>query len=359
MRLGQVERLLRTMVTKKVRVPLALIGESGIGKSAIVKQVARDAQVGCIDLRLATQEPGDLIGIPRSKDGTERTVWYKPNWWPNEGTRGILFLDELNRAPVEVRQAVFQLLTEWRLHEHTLPEGWVIAVAMNPEGKAGYQVEVLDPAMINRMWQIPVEHSVDEWLAWATGAELDKSIIGFISSNKEMLHKVSEDGPFPSPRSWHNVSKILQNIELDETTFTEAVAGLVGPTASASFATWIKKHYQRPVSGEEILTGYTKVQAKVKKQNRAENNATATELAALLTSRTQQNKKLSKDERKAVRQFIFDLPDHDDVRVAFIKKLPATLLSSQLIGEDDPEADKLASLYNQIFRSSGADSASK
>lgn len=337
------------MAQAQVHVPLALIGEPGIGKSAVVKEAAADEKIACIDLRLATQEPGDLIGIPRGKDGVDRTVWYKPNWWPNPGTKGILFLDELNRAPVEVRQCVFQLLTEWRLHEHILPEGWIIVIAMNPEGKSGAQVEVLDPAMINRMWQIQAEHSVDEWLAWAAQNNINKAITGYISAHKEMLQKVSEEGPFPSPRSWHNVSRIMEHVGLDESNFTEAVAGLVGPTVSSQFVVWMNKHYEKPVSGEEILTEYSKVQAKLKKQDRAKNNATATDLAALLNARHQQQKKLSKDERQCVRKFIFDLPEHDDVRVAFIKKLPATMLSSQLIGEESPEADKLAQLFNEIF----------
>lgn len=363
MRLGQVSRLLKSMAEASIEdgprrhFPVALIGESGIGKSAVVQQAAEESQIACIDLRLATQEPSDLIGIPRGVG--EYTMWLKPHWWPAEGTRGILFLDELNRAPSEVRQAVFQLLTEWKLHEHILPKGWLIVTAMNPEGKGGYQVEVLDPAMINRMAQFQVDLSVDEWLAWAHKVKLNKAVIGFISAHKQLLHKVKDNGPFPSPRTWCYVSYLLDSIKVEESCQTEVIAGLVGSEAAASFTAWIKKNYERPVSGEEVLAGDKEALAKVKEQTRSQNNITSTDLAALLTSRHTSQKKLTKDEKNAVRAFIFALPEHDDVVVAFLKKLPPSLLSMDIVCEDVPEADKLAKLYNSITKSAEVGSDKK
>lgn len=365
MRLQQVGRLLTSIASKEMHLPLAIIGESGVGKSALVKQTSKELEIGCIDLRLSQMESGDLIGIPRAHG--DKTVWLKPHWWPEEGTRGILFLDELNRAPVEVRQAVFQLLTEWKMHEHVLPKGWAIVTAMNPEGKAGYQVEVLDPAMINRMLQVSVDLSVDDWLAWAHKTKIHQAVIGFISSQKSLLHKVKEQGAFPSPRTWEYVSNLLEFANVEETCLTEVIAGLVGSEAAASFTGWIKKNYERPVSAEEILKEYGVVQERVRTQTRSQNNVTATDLAALLTSKHKDSKKLTKDERSSVRKFIFDLGGdeekgkmkHDDVVVAFLKKLPPSLLSLEIVCEESPEADKLAKLCNSIAKSASIEDEGK
>lgn len=365
MRLQQIGRLLTSIASKEMHLPVAIIGESGMGKSALVKQTAKELGVECIDLRLATQEPGDLVGIPRAQG--DRTVWLKPHWWPQDGTRGILFLDELNRAPVEVRQAIFQLLTEWRMHEHVLPKGWSIVIAMNPDGKSGYQVEMLDPAMLNRLLQVTADLSVDDWLAWAHKEKLHQAVIGFISSQKSLLHKVKEQGAFPSPRTWEYVSNLLEFANVEETCLTEVIAGLVGSEAAASFTGWIKKNYERPVSAEEILGDYPKVAERVRTQSRSQNNVTATDLAALLTARHQGSKKLHKDERSAVRKFIFDLGGeeekgkmkHDDVVVAFLKKLPPSLLSLEIVCEESPEADKLAKLYNSIAKSASIEGDDK
>lgn len=351
MKLGQAYRLVRATAEGKTHIPVLLEGESGIGKSAIVKQAALDLGIPCVDLRLATQEPGDLIGIPRADITGTMTTWLSPTWFPKEGTRGILFLDEINRAPAEVRQAVFQVLTDWKMHEHVLPEDWSIILAVNPDNtSAGYQVESLDPAMLNRMVKVQVTMNADEWLAWAHTSKLHEGVIGFIAANKEMLHKMSKDGsPFPSPRTWHYVSTLMQKTELEENCFTEVVSGLVGSAAATAFATWMKKHYQKPVSGKDILEDFAVVKEKVTLQSRSSNNITVTDLAALLTSRHQQKKKLTKTESENVRQFIFALPDHDDVRIAFIRKVPPPMFSAQIIGEQTDSAEKLAVMYNAIY----------
>lgn len=359
MRLSSVEKLLRSLASKGTHLPISLTSESGLGKSAIVKQVAKDLDIGCMDLRLATQEAGDLIGIPRGVDN--KTVWLKPHWFPEPGTRGILFLDELNRAPGEVRQCVFGLLTEWKLHEHVLPEGWIIVVAMNPDsGKNGYQVETLDPAMLNRMLLLNVDLSVDEWLAWAHKAKLDARVIQFIASQKTLLHKVKPDGgAFPSPRTWEYVSRLLQSADIEESCLTEVISGLVGAEAAASFCQWVKKNFERPVGAQEIMEDYSAViSQKIKDQSRSQNHVTASDLAGALVAYHKEGKKLSKNQRSAVRKFVFDLGGdtkgkdgkHDDVVVAFLRKLPPSLLSMEIVGESSEEANKLAQLYNEISR---------
>jgi hypothetical protein len=42
-------------------------------------------------------------------------------------------LEELNRAERYIQQPALQLLTARRLHEYTLPPGWVCFAAVNPE----------------------------------------------------------------------------------------------------------------------------------------------------------------------------------------------------------------------------------
>ncbi len=64
MHINDAKRYIKNIAEKQVPVTIAMVGPSGIGKSAIEKQLAKDLNCGFIDLRLATQEPSDLIGIP-------------------------------------------------------------------------------------------------------------------------------------------------------------------------------------------------------------------------------------------------------------------------------------------------------
>src|SRR5262249_58690591 len=43
--------------------------------------------------------------------------------------RGVLFLDELNRAPDDVLQAAFQLVLDGAVGEYMLPDGWSVVAA--------------------------------------------------------------------------------------------------------------------------------------------------------------------------------------------------------------------------------------
>ena len=175
MRFEQAKELIRLIVQRNVHVPPLLVGPMGVGKSWIPKEAAKELGIACIDLRLAQQEVGDLTGLPR-RDG-KRTVWSRPEWWPEDPTsKGILFLDELNRAPVDVLQAVFQLVGEWKLHTHVLPSEWIIVSAMNPDN-GSYQVDSLDIAMLRRFCQIKVLPSSGEWVRWAERYGIDHRII--------------------------------------------------------------------------------------------------------------------------------------------------------------------------------------
>lgn len=349
------------MAQKSVHIPIFLIGESGIGKSDVVEQVAASLGIGCIDLRLATQEPGDLIGIPRD-NGKGKMIWLMPEWFPEEGTKGILFLDELNRAPSQVRQCIFQLLRGRRMHMHRLPKGWIIVSAMNPDdSKSGYQVENLDIAMITRACNIKAEFSPDDWLQWAHKSGIDKGVIGFITAHKDLLHKLKESGPCPTPRTWEYVSTLIKDKVSEEANFSEIVTGLIGAEAATTFGIWMKQYYERPVSGLEILEDYELVREKILTQDRARNSNTATDLANLLSAYHQQQKKLTAKQKESVIDFTFDLGSnektktkHNDVMVSFLKKLPPTFMSLEIIPENDnPKVDKLCKLFVEINKDAG------
>jgi MoxR-like ATPase len=89
-------------------------GDHGIGKSESVYSFAQKNNFHVEPLFLSHQEVADLIGIPtleRDASNHALTTWSKPIWLhrmeeaAKDGKRCVLFLDELNRAQTEVRQA--------------------------------------------------------------------------------------------------------------------------------------------------------------------------------------------------------------------------------------------------------------
>lgn len=120
-----------------------LEGPTGVGKSEIVRAVARRLGLGTVVLDLSLLEPPDLVGLPVIDSG--RTLHAVPGFLPRDGA-GILMLEELNRAERYIQQPALQLLTARRLHDYDLPPDWVPFAAINPEN-GEYQVTALDPAL--------------------------------------------------------------------------------------------------------------------------------------------------------------------------------------------------------------------
>lgn len=326
MHIAQAKTFISQVVTKEVHQPIMLVGAMGVGKSQIVAQVAEELGIDCVDLRLATQDPGDLIGLPRVttlKDGTLETTYARPQWFPKPGTKGILFFDELNRAPVDVRNAIFQILTEGHLHTHRLPEGWYIVSAVNPDNGL-YQVEQLDQAMMRRFCVIAVSANAEDWMSWAHSKDtkgnthVDDVVTSFIGAHSNLLCN-SEDIKIdtkPTPAGYHNLSKLLRAKAIPQEIEIDVFTGLIGSIAAIALRKYLDSKYTRPASGDEVINNYDKVRAKVKAQPNDENFVTVKDLIAVLENIA----KPTKAQIDNLRSFLKDLPNES--QALCIKKLP-------------------------------------
>ena len=240
-------------------------GDHGIGKSDSVYSFAKDNDFHVESLFLSHQEVADLIGIPtleaaENDDGIPLTTWSKPVWLyrmeqaAKAGKRTILFLDELNRAQAEVRQAALQLVLDKQIHEHHLPETIVngvpfecfVVAAVNPSD-GYYQVDELDPALLDRFLHFKLTVNADSWIEWATDNKVHKTIIAYISNSKDKLYVRDENAPiFPTPRSWTKLSELLksyENKEIDnQALLHNLITGKIGYTVGAQFMTYYKEN---------------------------------------------------------------------------------------------------------------------
>ena len=269
MEIPQIKKLVKAINDKELQIPILLIGATGIGKSYSMKELAKENEIGFIDLRLATQEVTDLVGIPRTieKDGEYRTYWTKPIWFPKEGTKGILALEEVNRAPEDVRQAIFQLLTEWKLHTHELPKGWSIVSLINPDNGA-YHVNQLDPAFKRRFVQIVLNPpDITDWCVWAKKNNVDDKVIRFVAQFPKLLSKNDNITieAYPTPAGHHMLATLLAHNAIPENCLHEVASGIVGPEAATTFIQTLKRDFEKPITAKEIFDDYSKIKDKYKK----------------------------------------------------------------------------------------------
>lgn len=241
-------------------------GVHGIGKSQIVQQFAKENNMCLVELFLSHQETGDLIGIPHKveKDGSTITTWAVPVWLQRmyqaaaNGQHCILFLDELNRAPIDVRQSALQLVLERQIHEHKLPEvqglRTMVVAAINP-ASGDYQVDELDSVLIDRFLHVKVECDVSAWMEWARKPEnnVAKIVRDFISEHPNRLHYTPADGGVgATPRSWTKLAAYMKDVKnIPEEILVQIMKGKVGTELGSQFYTFFK-NYNKVVKIDDI-----------------------------------------------------------------------------------------------------------
>lgn len=284
-----VKQTFEVLTTFPIEESILIIGKHGIGKSQIVKQAAAHLSVPCIDFRLSQNDVGDLKGMPFHVRG--RTVFAPPEFMPltekdvtalkellglkedislgRYGDKGILFLDEINRANREVQQAAFELVLDRRMNLRPLPDGWRVVSAVNDDDDI-YNVNSLDPAFLSRFFVIPFDPSQEEWFAWADKAGIHPAIVeflrrypDFLDPTTELLKEASSKGitKVHDRRAWDKFSRTLNKLIDDNAKgvraddplskaaqplnfLTMVAQGFVGHLAAVKFRSFIETDYQ-------------------------------------------------------------------------------------------------------------------
>jgi len=252
MRSSETITTMRSLIESKI--PTFLWGAPGIGKSSIIKQIAHDMEIECIDLRLSLMDPTDLKGIPFYEKESHTALWAPPSFLPRTG-RGILFLDELNSAAPAVQASAYQLILDRKVGEYTLPDGWAIVAAGNREGDRGVVYRLPSP-LANRFVHIEMEVSVEDWREWAIKRGVDSRIVAYIGFKNDALftfNPTTNERSFATPRSWEAVHNVLQST-LPKHLLLEAISGAVGKENGVDFLGFCKVMLLLP-DIEAILRG--------------------------------------------------------------------------------------------------------
>jgi hypothetical protein len=241
MKASAISNALRVLVS--ARQPAFLWGGPGIGKSAVIRQLAAALSMPLRDVRALLLDPVDLRGLPfLGNDG--RSKWATPEFLPQDGS-GILFLDELNAAPAMVQASCYQLVLDRKLGEYTLPAGWSIIAAGNRDSDRAVTTRMPTP-LRNRFVHLEFEVDMQEWSGWAIQAGVRPEVIAFLRFRSELLNAFDRDAnAFPSPRSWEFVSRILES-QPEPSIEHELFAGAVGSGAATEFSAFLRMFRELP-----------------------------------------------------------------------------------------------------------------
>jgi hypothetical protein len=225
--------------------PVMVWGAPGVGKSTIVKSLAKEMGLGFVDVRLAQMESIDIRGLPVPNTEKHNVQWLPSDIFPIDNEKGgIIFLDELSAAPKDVQVASYELILDRQLgggSVYKVPSKWYIVAAGNRSCDRAVST-TMSSALANRMMHLEIEANAQDWVAWAVANGVHPAVIGFIQFKPQLLLSVDDQNlerGFPTPRSWERVSEMCKVLK-NENLLRKAVYGLVGVPAGQQFMEFFK-----------------------------------------------------------------------------------------------------------------------
>ncbi len=335
-------------------VPL-IWGRHGVGKSQAIKQVGEETGYNVIDIRLGQlADAGDLLGLAefvKDKNGNSvATKFMRPNWLPST-PKHIIFLDEINRAPKDVMQAVFQLILDKKIHEYVLPDDCYIVAAANPTSGDydTFDMVQTDKALQDRFVHLKLAPSADEFIEYQRKKEMNKTLLNFVSENKDKLLYTDIDFSFDfvtgSNRTIEAIGK-LENLNMPENLLKESLHGMWGIEKTQLYFKFKENNLTR-LKAEDVLFDYDKVSKVVTKLSSVDENrndvlkVTCDEIVEVY--KNMKSKKKAEASLENLVSFLSAIPK--DLSFAFIKNIPTVNMSNL---KDVHEQYNLAELLDDI-----------
>ena len=221
----------------------------GIGKSSIVKQIAKENNLELIDHRLSTSSPEDLLGLPHFVEDHAvfspfRDVFpLSDSPLPRRKNGWLLFFDEFNSAPRSVQAACYKIILDREVGQHKLHPNCVIVCAGNLLDDNAITVN-LSTAMQSRLVHLVMECDFNTWFTnVALKENYDERVSAYLNMYPNHLMQFDPNHTemtFACPRTWEFVNRLVKNeSELDET-MVPLLSGTISSEIALSFVNFCK-----------------------------------------------------------------------------------------------------------------------
>ena len=209
--------------------PVLMIGPPGIGKTAIMRQIAEETGCGLLSYTMTHHTRQSAIGLPfisqRVYDGKEYSITEYTmseivaaiyDYMEETGkTEGILFLDEVNCVSETLAPVMLQLLQNKTFGNHKLPSGWLIAAAGNPP-EYNKSVREMDMVTLDRVRHMEIGADLDIWLDYALERGIHPAVRTYLTTCPDHFYRIdTTDGgqEFVTARGWEDLSVMLTSYE--------------------------------------------------------------------------------------------------------------------------------------------------
>lgn len=267
--------------------PVFLMGAPGIGKTAIMEQIAAELGVSLVTYSMTHHTRQSAIGLPF----IERKEYSGKEYDVSEYTmseiiasvydmiektgkdEGILFLDEVNCVSETLSPAMLQFLQYKIFGRHRVPDGWIVVTAGNPP-EYNNSVREFDIVTWDRLKRIDVEPDFEAWKEYAYKKGIHASIITYLDIKKSDFYKIETtvDGKsFVTARGWSDLSDMIHLYEQNDIKVTEKFIAqyIQNKKIAKSFANYydLFNKYKSDYQIDTILNGKAGDRIKVRAKN--------------------------------------------------------------------------------------------
>ena len=209
--------------------PIFLIGAPGIGKTAIMEQVAAELGVGLVSYSMTHHTRQSALGLPYIEKKTYAGKEYSVSEYTMSeiiasvydmieeagAKEGILFLDEINCVSETLAPSMLQFLQYKIFGRHRVPDGWIVVTAGNPP-EYNNSVREFDIVTWDRLKRIDVEPDFEVWKEYAINRGTHPSIISYLEVRKDDFYKIESTvggKSFVTARGWSDLSDMIKLYE--------------------------------------------------------------------------------------------------------------------------------------------------
>lgn len=205
--------------------PLFLLGAPGIGKTAVMEQIAWELGIALVSYSMTHHTRQSALGLPVIKQKEYGGETYDVSEYTmseiiasiydvmeESGIKeGILFLDEINCVSETLSPSMLQFLQYKVFGRHKVPEGWVIVTAGNPP-EYNKSVREFDVVTLDRLKILEVEADYGTWKEYAMERGIHNAIISFLDIKKEYFYHMEttvKGRTYVTARGWEDLSQML------------------------------------------------------------------------------------------------------------------------------------------------------
>ena len=255
--------------------PVFLLGAPGIGKTAIVEQIARELDIGFVSYAMTHHTRQSALGLPYIVQKDYGGTMYSVSEYTMSEilasvyeemektgkTEGILFLDEINCVSETLAPGMLQFLQYKTFGRHHVPQGWIVITAGNPP-EYNDAVRDYDIAMLDRLKKITVEPDLDVWRTYAVQNGVHPAILSYLQIRPRHFYRVIstlEGKSFVTARSWDDLSQMIvlyeeQGLPVDSDLICQYLQDDEIAREFAGYYSLFRK-YRSDYAIPEILTG--------------------------------------------------------------------------------------------------------